>query len=396
MYPRHVNPNPLLSATSIDASAQERGITLLKIVVVGQTPPPLGGQAIMIQRMLRLQISGLEMHHVPMRFSHEIGEAGRVLFRKLVEGVKVIVSIVRTRFRTGAQVLYYPPAGPNLVPVLRDLVILIATRWMFRQVVFHFHASGLGEFLARSSPILRFLAHWAYDGPDLAIEVAHSAPRDGRAIRAKRTAVVSNGVEDAAAEFPPRKRSQAGRCKILYAGILFEDKGVLDLIDACAVLLKGGIDFECQFMGAPTSAQMQARLIARINDQGLAGRVRLLGVRTGAAKWQTFHDADIFCFPTFYASESFGLVAVEAMSFGLPIVVTAWRGLADIITDEVGIEVPIRDPAAIAAALSALIQDPERRIKLGEAGRRRYVELFTLKQFERNLGDALLSLRNHR
>jgi hypothetical protein len=48
---------------------------------------------------------------------------------------------------------------------------------------------------------------------------------------------------------------------------------------------------------------------------------------------------------------------------------------------------------AISAALSALIHDPDRRVKLGEAGRRRYLELFTLKQFERKLGDALLSLR---
>jgi glycosyltransferase involved in cell wall biosynthesis len=87
-------------------------------------------------------------------------------------------------------------------------------------------------------------------------------------------------------------------------------------------------------------------------------------------------------------------VTLEAMSFGLPLVVTTWRGLADIITDEVGIAIPIRDPAALAEALSALIGDPERRIKLGEAGRRRYVELFTMKQFERNISEALLSLQN--
>ena len=88
-------------------------------------------------------------------------------------------------------------------------------------------------------------------------------------------------------------------------------------------------------------------------------------------------------------------MAVEAMSLGLPVVATAWRGLADIVTDEVGIVVPIRDPVAISAALSALIHDPERRVKMGQAGRSRYLELFTMKQFKRKLGDGLLSLRNH-
>jgi D-inositol-3-phosphate glycosyltransferase len=86
---------------------------------------------------------------------------------------------------------------------------------------------------------------------------------------------------------------------------------------------------------------------------------------------------------------------VEAMSFSLPVVTAAWRGLADIVTDEVGIIIPIQDPEAISAALFELIHDPERRVKLGEAGRRRYLELFTMEQFARKVGDALLSLQVH-
>jgi glycosyltransferase involved in cell wall biosynthesis len=366
----------------------------LSIIVVGQTPPPFGGQAIMIQRMLDLEIPGVEMNHVPMRFSRQMREVGRFRASKLIEGLRIVASIVATRFRTGAQVLYYPPAGPNLAPVLRDLVILISTRWMFRRVVFHFHAAGLGEFLGRTPAILRSLAGWAYASPDLAIETAHGAPRDGAAIRAKRSVVVWCGVEDAAAEFDPRARSQTRRCRILFAGVLREDKGVTDLIDACAVLLNQGVDFECQLMGAPDSEEMQARVLARINENRLEGHVRFLGTLTGPAKWQAFQEADIFCFPTFFASESFGLVAVEAMSFSLPVVATEWRGLADIVTDEVGVIVPIRDPVAISGALSALIHDPERRVKMGQAGRRRYLERFTMMHFEQRLGDALLSLRN--
>ena len=143
------------------------------------------------------------------------------------------------------------------------------------------------------------------------------------------------------------------------------------------------------------SSVTQAHFVARINEKVLKNHVRFLGVLTASAKWQAYQDADIFCFPTFFVSESFGRVAVEAMSFSLPVVATAWRGLADVVTDEVGIIVPIQDPVALSAALSALIHDPERRVKLGEAGRRRYLELFTMKQFERKLGDALSSLRNH-
>jgi glycosyltransferase involved in cell wall biosynthesis len=367
----------------------------LSMIVVGQTPPPFGGQTIMIRRMLDAKISGVEMHHVPMRFSRQMSEVGRFRLLKLLELLKIITSIIATRIRTGAKVLYYPPAGPDVVPVLRDLVILISTRWMFQRVVFHFHAGGLGEFIERTSAILRSLARLAYSSPDLAIETAHGAPRDGAAVRAKRSIVVWCGVDDAAAEFDPRSRSQSRRCTILFAGILREDKGITDLIDACAILVKQNVDFECRLMGAPYSEQMQARFVARIHENGLEGHVRFVGVLTGPAKWKAYQEADIFCFPTFFVSESFGIVAVEAMSFSLPVVATAWRGLADVVTDEVGIIVPIQDPVALSAALSALIHDPERRVKLGEAGRLRYLELFTMKQFERKLGDALSSLRNH-
>jgi glycosyltransferase involved in cell wall biosynthesis len=395
VYSNPMSNDTLLSTTDpVDTSAG-RGMKYLSMIVVGQTPPPVHGQAIMIQRLLDLKIPGVEMYHVPMRFSGQISDIGRIRLWKLIEGIKIITLIIATRLRTGAQVLYYPPAGPHIRAVLRDVVILVSTRWMFQRIVFHFHAGGVGEFLGRASAILRSLARRAYDSPDLAIETAHGAPRDGAAVRAKRTVVVWCGVEDAAAEFNPRARSRSRRCRILFAGVLREDKGVIDLIDACATLVNQNVDFECQLMGAPPSEQMQARLVARINERGLAGHVRFLGILSGPAKWQAFREADIFCFPTFYASESFGIVAVEAMSFSLPVVATAWRGLADIVTDEVGIIVPIQDPVAISAALSALIHDPERRVKLGEAGRRRYLELFTMENFARKLGDALLSLQVH-
>jgi glycosyltransferase involved in cell wall biosynthesis len=90
--------------------------------------------------------------------------------------------------------------------------------------------------LDRTPVILRSVARLTYGSPDLAIETAHDAPRDGAAIRAKRSIVVWNGVEKAAAQFDSRARLQSRRCTILFAGLLSEDKGVVDLIDACAIL----------------------------------------------------------------------------------------------------------------------------------------------------------------
>jgi glycosyltransferase involved in cell wall biosynthesis len=114
--------------------------------------------------------------------------------------------------------------------------------------------------------------------------------------------------------------------------------------------------------------------------------VTFLGVLSGEAKHAAFRSADILCFPTFFSSESFGLVLVEAMSFSLPVVATHWRGTPSIVVEgEGGYLVPIRDAQALAKRLEQLICNPSLCKEMGRNGRRRYEELFTVEIYQQNL-----------
>jgi glycosyltransferase involved in cell wall biosynthesis len=85
--------------------------------------------------------------------------------------------------------------------------------------------------------------------------------------------------------------------------------------------------------------------------------------------------ASVFALPTL--REAFGLAFLEAMAFGLPVVATAVGAIPEIVADgETGLLVPPRDPAALAAACAALLDDPSRARRLGEAGRARVTERF--------------------
>ena len=118
----------------------------IRVLVVGQTPPPFGGQAVMIEALLQAELPRVRLFHVRMAYSDDMESVGKFAPRKVWVLFATILRVWWARLRQGTSVLYYPPAGPNMVPVLRDIVFLCATRWMFRRTVFHFHAGGVSGF----------------------------------------------------------------------------------------------------------------------------------------------------------------------------------------------------------------------------------------------------------
>lgn len=367
------------------------------VVVVGQVPPPTNGQALMIQEFLAGEYSGLHLVHVPMVFSRSTSEIGSFGFRKLLLLVRVLMQIFAARMRTKATILYYPPAGPNLVPVLRDLVLLIPTRWLFRRTVFHFHAAGLYEIYPRLPMALRPLFRKAYNKPDLAIFTTLATSAEAMHLHAERIAVVPCGIADQAlanAEGSPTPGYRSGQTPtILFAGILCEGKGILVLVEACTILLQRRIPFRLLVMGAFQSEAFEQQTKLAIEQAGLKSHIAFLGVLTGKNKHEAFVSADIFCFPSHYAAESFGVVLIEAMSYSLPIVATNWRGIPEVTGPEGGARlVPVREPAALAEALEALLLSDEPRRSMGGLNRARYLDRFTLEQYRDNLRDHLLAL----
>src|SRR4029078_4601990 len=98
---------------------------MVKVIVVGQSPPPHGGQAIMIGQFVKSKMPGVKLIHVRMGFSSHMNEVGRVRISKVMHMLGLIARIVYHRFASRARILYYPPAGPDRVPMYRDFIILI-------------------------------------------------------------------------------------------------------------------------------------------------------------------------------------------------------------------------------------------------------------------------------
>jgi glycosyltransferase involved in cell wall biosynthesis len=165
----------------------------------------------------------------------------------------------------------------------------------------------------------------------------------------------------------PARRPGPGPVRILFVGRVMRRKGLLDLVEACALLPAD--TYELRVVGA---GEELAEVRALAGDRGVD--LRLDGFLTGEDLAAAYLAADVFCLPTYWY-EGLPTVLLEAMDAGLPIVTTRTRGAADVLVEEVhALFVPPRSPGALAAALRRLVESPALRTRLGEANRRLVAE----------------------
>ena len=126
---------------------------------------------------------------------------------------------------------------------------------------------------------------------------------------------------------------------------------------------------------------LEAELKERAASLGIAERVHFLGRRMTPELRDMFADCDLFVLPSVANSEAFGIVQLEAMVYGKPVINTALpTGVPLVSIDgETGLTVPPADPDALAAAMEKLLSDDALREQYGKAARERVLSDFSLQ-----------------
>jgi glycosyltransferase involved in cell wall biosynthesis len=158
--------------------------------------------------------------------------------------------------------------------------------------------------------------------------------------------------------------SAAGRAgkQILFVGREWERKGGPELLAAFSIVRESHPDATLVVVGCSP----------RIDAEG----VRVLGEIPAPAVAREYRASAVFCMPT--RAEPFGLVYVEALSYGVPVVATSIGAIPDVVQDgETGLLTGPGEVGRIAESLSALLSDPERRRQFGELGRERMAQRYT-------------------
>lgn len=286
-----------------------------------------------------------------------------------------------------------PFRRPTRAVGLAFLVVkLLATVWAFRPTIIHAHSTFAGAAVrllaivlwrnmiviycphgwvfdtARSSVARRamqaterFLSRWC--AAIVCISQSEKMAGEHSGIMLRKLVVIENGLQ-----ISPSTSSAAawqdGRLKVLFVGRLDRQKGVDVLIEAVQPLEK-------RVSTRVVGESVLAGGLLRRNSEG----VEFLGWLDRTAVASQMAACDVVVVPSRW--EGFGLVAIEAMRVGKPVVASAVGGLPEIIVDGLtGKLVPPEDSAALREVLQQL--DPAACARMGAAGRERFLELYSI------------------
>jgi len=348
----------------------------MRVLVFAHVPPPFHGQSYMVRLMLEnvgKSSSGADGHpalfHLNARLSDGTEDIGVWRAGKFFRLARYILQAWWMRWKYSLDAFYYVPAPPAKRGALyRDWLVLFLAAPVFKIRIFHWHATGLGPWVAQgaSGGGFRRLEAWItrklFSPHDLSICLSNYARDEAAYFGARKTVVIPNGIPDPCPDFDldvwPGRQQRAGELaaiwsrqtkaplcyEVLFLSGRMTEKGLFDAMAAAvrANRLLQEKDFPLRMrltvagiFADETERSRYAAAAQELDATQLPGSTGPLAVLAGWAdeerKKRLYRQADCFIFPTTYPAESFGLVLAEAMAHGCAIITTRWQAVPEVL-----------------------------------------------------------------
>jgi glycosyltransferase involved in cell wall biosynthesis len=357
-----------------------------RILFTAQLPPPVHGAALMNEIIVNSPLIGqyFECRHINISTAGQIEDIGKFSPGKIFSAIRHLFLILTSLITYRPHIIYFT-LSPSGFAFFRDSVYFFFMRLSGSKVVFHLHGKGIKEGAGKSR-LFRWLSKKIFSRSYvifLSEKLRSDVPFPSRA-----PYVVNYGVPVVAQE--EKVPSPAGKkVEILYISNYVRTKGVIDLIDAVALVARTHQHFHLTLAGKPYDISLEF-LESHTREKGLAGKVTIHGPKYKEEKTALLQASDVFILPTYYENEAFPLSILEAMQFTLPVISTYEGGIPDMIDDGVnGLLFHQRDINQLAEKILFLLDDPAARVRLGRAARQKFMQKYTVSIFEQHILETL-------
>lgn len=361
-----------------------------KILVLLQLPPPDHGAAHSNKIFVSSQQFKEEFDAtvISMNFNTGFDELHRFTANKVLISAKILLKTIANLLFKRPEIFYMtialdPPA------LIRDAIYVGFARILGVKRVIHVRGSALHRRAKKSGfidKLYRFIltdAHTFVLAPSIYDQdLKYYVPRE-------RCVPIANGRPDpyANTEVPVKQKTKA-TVQLLFLSNMFTEKGPLKLLEVLGILKERDIPFEAHFVGPIIEDGLLEKMEKLIQQYHLQDCVKRQGGVYGEQKRAVFEAADIFLFPSL--REAFGVVLIEAAAYQLPAVAFDEGGVPDVIQHGVtGFICPKDDLSIMADRIQELIEHPDKRAQMGQAGRKRFLSEFTEEKYVANLSRAL-------
>jgi glycosyltransferase involved in cell wall biosynthesis len=367
-----------------------------RILMFGYLPPPYFGPSVSYQALMRSRFAThFDVTFIDLTLVGSIRELEVFQARKLLKLAQFFFAelfyLLTRRFD-----FCCCPISVNRNAFLKDALLLQLTRFFRVPTVLYAHGNNLPDFRARSSPLVKKLIDRTFRKAAAAIVLGECLRFNFEPwLPPEKIFVAPTGIEPLDAVPEPAHRSSG--TTVLYLGNLVREKGVFVLLEAARIVAAKHRDVHFVFGGAWFLVEDEREAQEFVARNGLEKIVEFAGFVAGTTKWRLVFGSDILAFPTSYYYETMGLVLLEAMQAGLPVVATRRASIPEIIEDGVnGLLVNEQDPGDLAEKLIRLIDDSALRQRMSAANHEKFERVYTYEHYGQRMIDVFEQLAAHR
>ena len=348
-------------------------------------PPPLTGATLMNQYIVNSKVlkDKFDIQTISISYKKDINDKHKYSFMK-------IFSILKFHFKLCRKLIIFKPSivyfqiSPLGIAFLRDCTYVLWLKIFRVHAIYHLHGKGI-KGASYNSAIMRGLYRWAFNGSSV-ICLSNLLVDDISTVYSGVPYIVNNGIAKNTDIFE-KYYANMKTLNVLFLSNLLYSKGILVLLDSLLMLdIQFRKKIRVQIVGE--EAELSERMLnEEISKRGLSNFIVYLGPKYGDEKTKIYKTTDILIYPTL--NDVWGLVLLEAMQFGIPVIASVEGAIPEIVDNGVtGFLVEKNRPDLIAEKMKILIENNQLRKEMCMTARNKFLEKYTLEIFEQNMANV--------